>query len=335
MRPTDFAVRLTAFLTAYLAAQRNVSPNTVKSYRDAFTLLLRFLRDQRGIRPEKLTLNVIDAPLIVAFLEYLEKERGCKPRTRNQRLAALHSFFRYLQAEDPSRMLQAQRILAIRSRRHEHRPVPFLPFEDLGAILAQPDTTDRRGRRDAVLLSVLYDTAARCQEIIDLRVRDVRLDTPAQVRLLGKGRKERNVPLMPSTVAALREYLRSQRLDAPERVDERLFQGRHGGALSRSGVRYILAKYATGARAERPAITERMGPHTLRHSKAMHLLQAGIPLPTIRDLLGQADIKTTEIYARANMDMKRRALEKGERAKPGDVATWRDKPDLMAWLRAL
>jgi site-specific recombinase XerD len=336
MTATDFAARLTAFLTRYLPAQRNVSPNTIQAYRDVFILLLRYLRDERGLAPERLRLDQIDVPLVLAFLEYLEQKRHCSARTRNHRLATLHSFFRYLQAEAPERMLQCQQILAIPFRRCAHAPVGYLTAEELAAIFAQPDLSRREGRRDAVLLSVLYDTGTRCQELIDLSVRDVRLETPAQIRVAGKGRKTRLVPLMSNTVEMLNNYTREVGLDRPERRDEPLFQNRRGGRLSRSGVRYILDKYTEKARISYPSLKNKISPHTLRHSKAMHLLQTGNPPTVIRDILGHADIKTTEVYARADIDMKRRALEKAASASPPvPAAPWRADTTLMEWLRSL
>jgi site-specific recombinase XerD len=191
VKPTDFSVHVTSFLTHYLAAQRNVSPNTIRAYRDVFTLLLRFCRDVQGIALESLRLEQIDVSLVEAFLDYLERERKSSPQTRNHRLAALHAFFRYIQAEEPARMLQCQKILAIPQRRYARPTVAYLSKEELAEILAQPDLRTPDGRRDAVLLSVLYDTGARVQELVDLSVGDVRLDPPAQLRLLGKGRKMR------------------------------------------------------------------------------------------------------------------------------------------------
>src|SRR5437870_2345857 len=170
MKPTDFSVHVTSFLTHYLAAQRNVSPNTIKAYRDVFTLLLRFCRDVQGIALEKLRLEQIDVSFVEAFLDYLERERKSSPRTRNQRLAALHAFFRYVQAEEPARMHECQKILAIPLRRHTRPTVSYLSKEELAEILAQPDLRTPEGRRDAVLLSVLYDTGARVQELVDLSV---------------------------------------------------------------------------------------------------------------------------------------------------------------------
>src|SRR5438093_3405225 len=303
MKPTDFSVHVTNFLTHYLAAQRNVSPNTIKAYRDVFTLLLRFCRDVQGIAPERLRLEQIDVPLVEAFLDYLERERKSSARTRNHRLAALHAFFRYVQAEEPARMLQCQKILAIPQRRHARPTVAYLSKEELAEVLAQPDLQTPAGRRDAVLLSILYDTGARVQELIDLSVGDVRLDPPAQLRLLGKGRKMRAVPLMQSTIPLVRDHLQENHLDRPEQFDKPLFQNALCQPLSRSAIRYILQKYLGRARSTLPSLNRKVSPHTLRHAKGMHLLQSGISLDMIRDFLGHVAVKTTQIYPRANLEM--------------------------------
>jgi integrase/recombinase XerD len=338
MTPTDFARHLTGFLTTYLAAQRNASPNTIRSYRDTFVLLLRYLRDVHNRPVEKITMATFEAPMLVSFLEYLQTDRHCSPRTCNQRLAALHAFARYVQGESPEHLLAMQRILAIPARRFSRKPVGYLEAADLGAVLAQPDGTSTTGRRDAVLLSVLYDTGARCQELLDLRVKDVRLDAPAQVRLTGKGRKTRVVPLMASTVTLLRGHMETRGLMAPEAAELPVFAGRHGRPMSRSGLRYLLAKHVRAAANERTGIPSKIGPHTLRHSKAMHMLQAGVPLVIIRDLLGHVDVKTTEVYARADLEMKRRALEATANAVSAPsvpTPSWREDRELMAWLTSL
>jgi integrase/recombinase XerD len=336
MKPTDFSIHVTSFLTHYLAAQRNLSPNTIKAYRDVFTLLLRFCRDVRGIAPEKLRLEQVDVSLVEAFLDHLETERRSSPRTRNHRLAALHGFFRYVQAEEPADMLQCQKILAIPLRRHARPTVAYVSKEELAEILAQPDLRTSDGRRDAVLLSVLYDTGARVQELIDLSVGDVRLDTPAQLRLLGKGRKMRAVPLMDNTVQLLRDHLQENHFDRPEQFDKPLFRNARRQRLSRSGIRYILQKYLVRARSKHPSLNRTVSPHTLRHAKGMHLLQSGISLDMIRDFLGHVDVKTTQIYARANLEMKRNALEKISDPSPvRTIPSWHQNKDLLDWLRSL
>jgi site-specific recombinase XerD len=214
--------------------------------------------------------------------------------------------------------------------------VGYLSAEDLAVIFQQPDLTTREGRRDAVLLSLLYDTAARVQELIDLSPRDVSLESPSQVRLTGKGRKQRVVPLMDSTVALLREYLQEYQLHRPERLDVPLFANRHGGRLSRSGVRYILAKHTATARSALQNPPQTISPHTLRHTKAMHLLQTGAPLVIIRDILGHTDLKSTEIYAHADQDMKRQALNKASEISPTPtLPSWQQNKDLMEWLNSL
>jgi integrase/recombinase XerD len=336
MKPTDFSIHVTSFLTHYLAAQRNLSPNTIMAYRDVFTLLLRFCRDVHGITPEKLRLEQIDVSLVEAFLDYLEAERKSSPSTRNHRLATLHAFFRYVQAEEPTHMLPCQKILAIPLRRHARPTVAYVSKEELAEILAQPDLRTAAGRRDAVLLSVLYDTGARVQELIDLSVGDVRLDPPAQLRLLGKGRKMRAVPLMDNTVELLRDHLQENHLDRAEQFDKPLFQNTRHQRLSRSGIRYILQKHLVRARSKLPTLNRTVSPHTLRHAKGMHLLQSGISLDMIRDFLGHVDVKTTQIYARANLEMKRNALEKITDPSPvRTIPSWQQNKDLLDWLRSL
>jgi site-specific recombinase XerD len=296
------------------------------------------LRDARDRSVETVTLASVDAPTVVAFLEYLQTERGCSPRTCNQRLAAIHAFARYVQSEAPDCLLAIQRVLAIPSRRVARKPMAYLESDDLGAVLAQPDVDTASGRRDAVLLNVLYNTGARCQELIDLRAKDVRLDTPAQVRLIGKGRKTRIVPLTDSTVTFLRGYMEAHGLLVPEAAERPVFGGRHGRPMSRSGVRYLLAKHVRSASGDRSGIPSKVGPHTLRHSKAMHMLQGGVPVVVIRDILGHVDLKTTEVYARANLEMKRRALETvaaSSSASTTPTMSWRDDRELMAWLTSL
>ena len=329
-------MHVTSFLTPYLAAQRNVSPNTIKAYRDVFTLLLRFCRDGQGIAPERLRLEPIDVSLVEAFLDYLERERKSSPQTRNHRLAALHGFFRYVQAEEPARRHPGPKILAIPQRRHARPTVAYLSKKELAEILAQPDLQTPQGRRDAVLLSVLYDIGARVQELVDLSAGDVRLEPPAQIRLLGKGRKMRAVPLMANTLQLLRSHMQENHLDHPEQFDKPLFQNARHERLTRSGIRYILHKYVVLARNKCPSLNRSVSPHKLRHTKGMHLLQSGVALDMIRDFLGHLDVKTTEIYARANLEMKRKALEKiSEPSSVQTIPCWQQNKDLLDWLRSL
>ncbi len=336
MKPTDFAVQLSNFLGTYLPSHRDLSVNTIQAYRDTFVLFLRFFRDVKKTPIERLRIEQIDAPALIEFLEYLEKKRRCTAQTRNQRLAAFHSFFRYLQTEEPERIAQCQRILSIPFKRHAHPSLIYLTAQQLQTILSQPDLTTRSGRRDAMLVSLLYDTGARVQELIDLCAGHVRLDAPAQIKLMGKGRKERPVPLMKATAELLKEYMRENGLDRPDNTGKPLFSNRCGGKLSRWGVRHILTKYVQQARKIRPGLPPGISPHSLRHSKAMHLLQSGTPLIIIRDFLGHVDVKTTEIYARVDIEMKRNALEKASDKVPSpSFPTWKKDKNLLDWLCSL
>jgi integrase/recombinase XerD len=338
MTPTDFSHYLTTFLTEYLPAHRAMSPHTIRAYRDTFVLFLRYCRDVRGLKMESVTVQTITATLITDFLAYLEQERRCSAATRNQRLAALHAFFRYVQIEAPEAMRECQRILLIPTKRAPRPEVGYLSVDDMAAVLRQPGWETPQGRRDTVLLCLLYDTGARVQELVDLIVRDIRFETPAQVRLTGKGRKVRIVPLLPQTVKLLHTYLQEQQLLQAGREDRPVFQNRYGATLTRSGVNYLVQKYVEHARAMHPTICERVSPHTFRHTKAMHLLESGNPLVVIRNLLGHADVKTTEVYAKADLRMKREALERAASLTPDAEShdpTWLQNRSLLEWLKAL
>ncbi|KTD58857.1 integrase [Legionella santicrucis] len=335
MKPTNLSIHLTHFLTDYIVGKRNLSPNPVKAYRDVFILLLQFCRDIKGIPLEKLSLEHIDIILVESFLEYLEQQRHCKTYTVNHRLTTLHAFFRYLQAESPEHLFQCQKILSIPLRRFVRKTVEYLSKEHLAALLAQPDLNTQEGRRDIVLLSVLYDTGARVQELIDMSVGDLRLKNPAQLRIFGKGRKVRIVPLMQNTVELLQNYLQERQLITPDKFSHPLFTSHHDNRLSRSGVRYIFQKYAQQVWQQHSEFNQSISPHSMRHTKGMHLLQAGISLDIIRDFLGHVDIKTTEIYAKANLEMKRAALEKVSPAPTPQLPSWKENKSLLKWLQSL
>jgi integrase/recombinase XerD len=332
---TDFAVVLRRFLTAHLAGLRGCSPHTVASYRDTFKLLIAFFRDDRSIPPERLTLDRIDAAAITGFLDWLETGRHNSVSTRNQRLAAVSSFYRWMQAQDPARMANCQAILAIPAKRQIQPAVHHLTVEQARRLLAQPDRSTRHGRRDATLLATLYDTAARVQELADLAVRDIRLEPPAMIAVTGKGGKTRHVPLTVNTAALLGAYLAEHHLNRPGHDDHPVFVNQHGSKLSRGGIAWILRKYQAMT-ADPTLANADISPHTLRHSKAMHLYEAGIPLPYIRDILGHVDLSTTEIYARASTEAKRRALEAAYTdIVTDDLPEWNQDPGLLAWLATL
>lgn len=332
---TDFAISLRRYLTGHLAGVRGYSPNTIASYRDTFTLLICYFRDERHSPPEELTLDAIDAGAIIAFLTWLQTSRGNTASTRNQRLAAICSFYTWMQSQDPARMACYQDILAIPAKKHDRPAVAHLTIPQTRQLLALPDRRTRRGRRDATLLATLYDTAARVQELADLTVRDIRLAPPALAALTGKGRKTRHVPLDENTAALLAAYLAEQHPDSPGHNDRPVFVNQHSHNLSRGGIAWILRKYQDLA--TDPALNRaHLSPHVLRHSRAMHLYEAGVPLPYIRDILGHVDLATTEIYARASTEAKRKALEAAYTdVVTADLGEWNQNPELLNWLASL
>lgn len=336
MKPTDFAYYLSAFFTKYLPGECGSSANTVSSYRDTFLLLFAYLRDEKGVRIERLQLKDFHKDLVRDFLDWIESGRHCSAATRNVRLTALHSFFRYLQFEYPDFLLEWQRILDIPVKKTEAGTLSYMSLEGIKLLLQMPDRRTKYGRRDVALLSLLYDTGARVQEIADLTPVMVRLSSPSTIKLVGKGKKARIVPLMEKQADLLSRYMIENRLNSPEANQYPLFAGRRGEKLTRAGISYILGKYADMARAQDASLVPpKFSPHCLRHSKAMHLLQSGVNLVYIRDLLGHVSVQTTEIYARTDSRKKREAIERAytdvspEEIKP----QWEGNPDLVEWLR--
>lgn len=332
---TDFATALRRFLTAYLAGLRGCSPNTIASYRDTFRLLITWFRDQRSVPPARLTLDHLDAGAVTAFLAHLQEDRRNSVSTRNQRLAAISSFAAWMQAEDPARMACWQDILDIPAKKQDRPGVRHLTVCQARLLLARPDRSTRQGRRDATLLATLYDTGARVSEIAGLSVRDIRLKKPAMAALTGKGSKARHVPLDGATVTLLGAYLEEQRLEEPGREDHPVFFNQHRARLSRGGIAWVIRKYQD--QINDPLLTGvTISPHILRHSKAMHLYEAGVPLPYIRDILGHVELSTTEIYARASTEAKRKALEAAyQDIVTSDLPEWNQDAGLIDWLTNL
>ena len=338
MKPTDFAAQLSRYLGIYLPGQSGSSLNTVRSYRDTFSLFLRYCNDVKGINPQKLTLQDIDHHLVEQFLLWVENERGCSASTRNNRLAAIHAFYRYLQIEMPQLLTRCQEILSIPYKKTQKKAMSYLTLDGIKVLLAQPDISTFSGRRDLAILSLLYDTGARVQELVDLRMEDVRLSSPTVIRLTGKGRKSRLVPIMKPTENLLRRYLDEHDKDYAAHGGYPLFCNRVGKKLTRAGVTYILDKYISQAKSiGENSLPDSVSPHCLRHSKAMHLLQSRVNLIYIRDLLGHADVSTTEVYARADEHLKRKALELAypSPTPTSETPTWQKNDDLMDWLKNL
>ena len=336
MKTSDFSVLLSRYLIHYLPVQRNLSTNTIRSYRDTFKLLLIFCRDTLKLNLTKLSLLQIDKPCIEAFLLWLSETRQISPSTHNQRLCAVHAFFHYVMTEEPEYMEHCLQILKIPRMVAPVAPARYITAESLKLILSMPDVTTRQGRRHMVMLTVLYDTAARVSELCDICLRDIRLDIPAVLTLHGKGRKSRTVPLMNRTADLLRKYLSEYGMDIRMSPDMPLFQNSRKQKLTRSGITYVVQKYAEMAGNISPDIPVKLSPHVFRHTKAMHLVQANVNPIYIKDYLGHADISTAVIYARADNEAKRAALEKAA-ADLGLPTTsqWEQNPDLILWLSSL
>jgi site-specific recombinase XerD len=337
MKETDFARTLTHFLSEYLPGQRGLSINTIKSYRDTFKQLLIFYDKELNIAPENVTFSKLGMNVIYAFLDWLEKTRGVSASTRNQRLAAIHSFYRYAQMENPELLLESQRVLNMPFKRHSIMPVDYLRPEALKAMLEQPNKETKKGRRDLTLIVTLYDTAARVQELVDIRVRDVRIASPSVITLTGKGNKKRHVPIMSKTHLLLKNYMEEHHLNLNGKQDHPLFFNSRHHKFTRLGITYILKKYFNSAKKEKSDIVfpEKIHPHMLRTSKAMHLLDANVNLIYIRDLLGHVNITTTERYAKANSERKRKALEAAYMEITEEVPDWNEDKNLINWLQEL
>ena len=326
-----FSELLQAYFTQRLMHECNASPHTIANYRDAFRLLIGFAHRNLKKPPTALAMQDLDAAFICRFLDHLEKDRGVSARSRNVRLAAIHSFFHYVALQEPALGALAQRVLAIKSKRHIKRPIDFLTRTEAQALLAAPDQQSWSGRRDHALLLLALQTGLRLSEIISLRCQDIALDSGPHVRCTGKGRKSRSVPLRKETVTILRAWLRARntRPDAP------LFPNLRGKALSRDGVQYLLAKHMAVARQHCPSLkAKRVSPHVLRHSTAMDLLQCGVDRSVIALWLGHERMDTTQIYLHASLELKEKALAKTEPFY-GRPPRYRPPDQLMAFLQGL
>jgi site-specific recombinase XerD len=302
-----FASLLQDFFCQRLTAQRNASPRTIASYRDTFRLLLRYLQDRGPGSLTTLTLADLDAPVVLGFLDHLERDRHNSVRSRNARLAALRSFYHYVASRDPAQLPVVQRVLAIPRKRHDRPVLGFLQPKEMQAVQEATDRSTWSGRRDHVLLATLYNTGARVSEVVSLRASDFVPGPTATVHLRGKGRKERRVPLWKSTARLLSRWI----TDNPGPPDRPLFPNRAGQPLTRSGVAFRLRLAAQQAADACPSLRKRkISPHTVRHTTAMHLLQSGVDITVIALWLGHANPTTTHGYVEADLAMKKRALDK-------------------------
>jgi site-specific recombinase XerD len=340
MKPTDFSKSLTDFLRLYLPGERGVSHNTILAYKDTFMLFINFIKRYKSISVDKLTLQSITQQWVIEFLNWLQTERECSNATRNARLAALHSFFRYLQYCNPVHLYEWQRILAIPLKKSEKPIISYLSMDAIKLLLEQPDQQNPKQKRDLALLSLMYDSGARVQEIIDLQPSSINFNKPCTIKLTGKGNKSRIVPLMDAQVRMLNSYMQGNRLLESYAGNYYLFSNGRSEKFTRMGVTLILKKYTEKARKiDLSLFPQNVTPHVLRHSKAMHMLQAGVNLVYIRDFLGHTSISTTEIYARADSKLKRQAIEKAysdiSQTKNLTESSWMKDADLLQWLKEL
>ena len=335
MKPTDFSKYISDFIVRYLPDERGASINTITAYRDTFVLLLDFIEKEKSLKVEKLTLGKIKKQTIIEFLDWIQKQRECSDSTRNARLAAIHSFYKYLQYQSLDSLYECQKILSIKFKKNQKGSINYLSIEAIKLLLHQPDTATTRGRRDLALLSLIYDTGARVQEIIDLTPSRLRLGKPPVIKIIGKGNRARLVPMLDAQIGHLKNYMKEYRLDEPTANMHPLFFNSRKEKFTRAGINHILQKYIEMAKkTDKMLIPEKISCHSLRHSKAMHLLQAGVNLVYIRDILGHVSVQTTEIYARADSRQKRKALEKAYvNINPDEEPIWAKNENLITWLK--
>lgn len=332
MNKNAFSYHLTKYFAEYLPKQTAASPNTIHSYRDTFVQFMEFYKAVYGLPPERLEYEEFDADRTERFLTYLEETRGIGISTRNQRLAAIHAFFRYLQYRDPAGFKQCAQILSVPFKKAPIKPMNYLSTEEMKLLFSIPDQKKDGQLRDLAVMVLLYETGARVQELIDLCPPNIRFSTTVTVELHGKGNKTRLVPVNADAAAIVRNYIRRyNRTD----TDKPLFVNRKGEKLTRAGIQYIIDKYVSTAQLQRPDLfRNRVTNHCFRHSKAMHLLEAGVNLIYIRDLLGHTSVVTTEIYAKTNPKIKEEQLKKHSASvETAQKYSKKQKEDLIDWLK--
>lgn len=323
------------FFIERLSAQLNSRQNTIKSYRDAVKLLLLFMSECTGKSPAYIELSDITANELLSFLDYLENERNCSIRTRNQRLAAIRAFFQHVAFCEPESLVEVKRILGIPNKRFSRKLFDSLTYEEIDAILATPDKSKAHGRRDYALLVFMYNTGARVSETTGLKVKQIRFEKTFHVKLIGKGDKQRILPIFEDTITELLSLVQERNI--VNEPDEPVFVNKQGKEITRNGIAYIIKKYAKQASQNCPSILKKhITPHTIRHTTAMHMLQSGVDLDTIRKWLGHQGLKTTHQYAEANIEMKKKALEKGGIIiTPAKKQKWIPNNETISFLESL
>jgi site-specific recombinase XerD len=328
-----FSYHVTKYFSEYLPLHIGASDNTCKSYRDAFVQLLRFIKTAHRIKSDKIVLETITATIVEDFLRHLEETVGIGISTRNQRLAAIHSFFKYLQKKELACFGQCSDILAIPFKKKPQTPMPYMSIREVKILFSLPDTDKKSGLRDLAILAVLYETGARVQELIDLTAAHLNFASGSPyVELRGKGRKLRRIPIANEVADILDEYIKAYHGNSTQNV---LFSNSQKKKLTRTGVQYIVSKYISLGKQQFPELfLQKITNHSFRHSKAMHLLEAGVNLIYIRDFLGHSSITTTEIYAKTNPDIKRKILiENSMLGELKEHYTPEQKDTLLDWLK--
>jgi site-specific recombinase XerD len=322
-----------SYFHEWLTQQRNASQRTVSAYRDAWRLFSRFVSARQKRKVAALGLESLTGAEVLAFLQYVEQERKVTIRTRNCRLAAIRSFFSFVAAHEPLAAQHCAEVLRVPFKKAPQRALCYLESTEVSALLSQPDRTKMEGQRDHALLSFLYNTGARIQEALNLRPQDMHLKSPTHVTLMGKGRKERISPIWSETAELLAALLRRH----PRRSDETVFVNRYGEPLTASGFRFRLRQYVQAAACKTPTLSrKRITPHVFRHTTAVHLVSAGVDVTVIRSWLGHVHLDTTNHYAQASLEMKRKALEQVDsKLRPTKPPRWKRDSDLLAWLDSL
>lgn len=338
----SFFLTLRNYLTVYLPMQKCCSEKTIKAYREVLNYLMDYLRDVKGISLQQVSFSLFDVTFVMGFLDWLQNTRHYSASTRNHRLMVLRSFFRYAGMVDCAQIDIHMRLKKIPPQIGPGRVIEYLPGEALKVLLEQPDISKVTDHRNLTFMALMYDAAARCSELLDLRVRDLRLDpSHPTVYLTGKGNKIRAVPLMQRTVDHCRRYLdRFHPLKTREGADYFFFTISHGERhrMSPDNVAYFMKKYGEKARLVCPDVPHRVHPHQLRHTRAIHLYRDGMPMALLSEFMGHADVETTKIYAYADTEMKREAIQRGERARgamPDAEPTWKNDDETMRKLCGL
>lgn len=331
---TSLPLLITSFFTEYLSNVMGYSENTIKSYRDTFILLFSYA-DEKHLCPKgRIGIDIFKKENIISFLDWLESTRNASVSTRNQRLAALKSFCKYASANAIEYLDIFQQILNIKPKKGTSKTVDYLSVDAVSALLKQPDITTKNGLRDLALLSLLYESGCRVQELINTKVGDISLCLPATITVTGKGNKVRIIPLSTNLIAIIRKYMNEYQKRNPAHY---LFTNHQNAPLTRSGVKYILDKYVSRAKKVDATIwgNANVHPHVMRHSKAMHLLESGVNLIYIRDFLGHSSVTTTEIYAKSNPEIKRKFLEEAALNIDSGIDKYseKEKQSLLEWLK--